>query len=74
MADARKMNRLCGRFLLIVFVGALCLIGGYVGLILLLFGPYAWPVALLWFFGCFYGVAWVICRFKQRDDLYDHDA
>jgi hypothetical protein len=29
---------------------------------------------LVWIFGWFYGVAWIICRFKQRNDLYDHDA
>jgi uncharacterized membrane protein YccC len=74
MADAKKINRLCGRFLQILFVGVLCLIGGYVGLLLVIFGPYAWPFALLWICGWFYGVAWIISRLKRRNDLYDHDA
>jgi hypothetical protein len=74
MVDARKINRLCGRFLQTLFVGVLCLIGGYVGLALLLFGPYAWPIAVLWFLGWFFGVGWIVRRFKQRSDLYHHDA
>jgi len=74
MVNARKINRVCRIFLQILFVGVLCLIGGYVGLVLLFFGPYVWPIALLWFLGWFFGVGWIICRFKQRNDLYDHAA
>jgi hypothetical protein len=74
MADARKINRLCGRFLQIVFIGALCLIGGYVGLILLICGPYGWAIELLWLPGWFYGVAWIIVKIKQRNEYYEHDA
>jgi hypothetical protein len=74
MADARKINRLCGRFLQWLFIGVLSLIGGYVGLVLLLFGPYVWAIAVVWFFGWFFGVAWIICLFKKRNDLHDHDA
>ena len=74
MADATKINRICGRFLQVLFVGALCLIGGLVGFFLVICGPYGWAIALIWFPGWFYGVAWIIVKVKQRNEFYDRDA
>ena len=73
MADARKINRLCSRVLQIAFIGALCLIAAYIGLFLLICGPYGWAVDLLWLPGTFYGVTWIIVRIKQRNMYHDHD-
>ena len=70
MTDAHKINRLCGRFLRFFIVLGLCLVGLYVGVVLVFFGPLAWPIAGLWFFGA----GWAVIRLKGRFRSYDHDT
>jgi hypothetical protein len=45
------------------------LIGGLVGLFLLICGPYGWAIELIWLPGWFYGVAWMIVKFNQRNEF-----
>jgi hypothetical protein len=70
MADVHKSNRLCGRFSRFIIILVLCLVGLYVGIALLFFGPLAWPIAGLWLFGA----GWVVVRLGRRFRLYDHGA
>jgi membrane protein implicated in regulation of membrane protease activity len=74
MISARKVSRFCESFLLWFAAITVVLGGGYVGLIICIFGPLAWPVAGLWFLGCFFILLLVIRRMQWRNHLYDHDA
>ena len=69
MVSARKINKSCARFLRWFFFGVFCLVAGYIGLFLLICGPYAWPILGLWILG----VVWVIVRLIRRF-RYDDNA
>ena len=70
MVSAKQINQSCARFLRWFFFGVFCLAAGYVGLILLICGPFAWPILGAWILG----VVWIIVKLIRRFRLYDHDA
>lgn len=70
MANAKKINRFCAKFLRWFFFGVFCIVAGYIGLILLIFGPFAWPILGLWILGA----CWVIMRLVRLFRWYDHQT